>query len=99
MVLARKKQAASKKPRGAGAQKKAGRGTVTLNEAADKALKEHSAEIAKSLLNGTIKGNMTAAKLLIALADGQIDCEDEATVRQYCSLAEQLAQEQKWEGE
>jgi hypothetical protein len=69
-----------------------------MKAAADKALKEHSEQIAVSLLDGTLKGNVTSARLLIALAKGQDDCEDEKP-KQHChSVAERLATEPAWTG-
>jgi hypothetical protein len=70
-----------------------------MNEAADKTLEEHSDEIAKSLYKGLLSGNATCAKLLLALAEGQIDCENEVVMQRVCSLAEKLAAEPEWVGE
>jgi hypothetical protein len=100
MVEAVAIQAVAVEPRGRGAGKRAiGRGTTKLNEAADKTLQMHSDAIAESLYERFIKGNVTCAKLLIALADGRINCEDEVMVRSLCNLAERLGSEQKWHGE
>ncbi len=100
MVLARERQAASRKPSGTGARKKAvGRGTAKMTAAAGKTLEENSEKIAKSLLESTLDGNVTSAKLLFALAEGQIDCEDEVVMRRLCSFAEGLASEPEWTGE
>ena len=43
-------------------------------------------------------GNATGAKLLFALAEGRIDCEDEVVMRQVYSLAEKLELEAPWTG-
>ena len=100
MVVARKKQAVRGKARGTAAQKKApGRGTAKMKAAADKTLEVNSREIAKALLAKTLEGNSTSAKLLFALAEGQIDCEDEPAVQRLRSLAEELAAEPQWNGE
>ena len=100
MVLARQKKAAAGRPHGTGAQKKAsGRGRAKLNAAADKTLEENSEKIAMSLLESTLGGNASSAKLLFALAEGQIDCEDEGMVRCLYSLAEKLAAEPEWDGD
>jgi hypothetical protein len=64
-----------------------------MNAAADKALELNSVKIAQTLLMSTLGGNVTSAKLLFALADGQIDCEDEVVVQGFVSLAERLAAE------
>jgi hypothetical protein len=98
MVLARQRQAAGK-PRGAGAQKKkGGRGIAMMNEAAGETLEVFSKEIAMLLLEKTLGGNTTSAKLLFALAEGQIDCEDKVVMQRLYSYAEKLASEPKWNG-
>jgi len=100
MEDARQRQAVVQKPRGTGARKNAiNRGRTRLNAEADKALDELSKEIAFSLLGKTIDGNVTSAKLLVALAEGQFDCEDEGTMRSLLSLAERLAAEPECSGE
>lgn len=100
MVVARKKQAVRGKPRGTGApQKTVSRGTAKMKAAADKALEKNSTKIAQKLVDNTLAGNNTSAKLLFSLADGQIDCEDEPVVQRLCSLAEKLAKEPEWDGE
>jgi hypothetical protein len=100
MMLGRQRQAGVGKPHGPGAPKKAvSRGSSKLNAAAGKALEKHSDEIVKSLYDSTINGNVISAKLLFALAEGQIDCEDEALVLRLFSYAEKLASEPEWDGE
>lgn len=69
-----------------------------MNAAAGKTLEEHSGEIADALFQGLKKGKASLAKLLFALAEGQIDCEDAVVMQRYCSLAEKLAAEQEWTG-
>ncbi len=100
MVSARQRKAVQGKPRGTGAQKKTvSRGTAEMKAAADKTLAVNSKKIAKALLDKTLAGNSTSAKLLFALAEGQIDCEDETVVSQLRSMAEELASEPEWIGE
>jgi hypothetical protein len=101
MELTRQRRAAKKTPRGTGSKKKAaGKGKAKMNEAADKTLAENSAKIAQSLLDNILKkGNVTSAKLLFALADGLVDCEDEGVMKHVFSLAEGLAAEQEWSGD
>jgi len=96
MVLARQRQAVVKKPHGSGTQKTGGRGTARLREAADLYLEVYSDEIANTLYNKTIDGNTTAARILFALAEGLIDCENQEVMQQLCSYAEKLAAEPKW---
>ena len=66
--------------------------------AADKALEDNSDAITKGLTESAKKGNATSARLLLALADGQIDCEDEVVMEQLSSYAEKLAKEPPWKG-
>jgi hypothetical protein len=100
MVVGRQKQAIGRKPLGTGAQKKTvSRGTAKMREAADKTLEVNSDKIAKSLLDKTLAGNSMSAKLLLELAEGQTDCQDEEVVRRRCNLDEELASEPEWEGE
>ncbi|MGA3082159.1 MAG: hypothetical protein ABSD44_12340 [Terracidiphilus sp.] len=98
--MARTRQAVAGGPRGTGAQQKTvSRGSAKLKAAADKKLEENSEAIAKSLYENLIRGNATSAKLLFALAEGQIDCEDEAMVQHFYSLAEELGKEPEWKGD
>lgn len=98
--MGRQRRAVAGRPRGTGAQKKeVSRGTAKMKAAADKTLEENSEKIAKALYKSLLKGNTAGAKLLIALADGQIDCEDEVAMERLCSLAEKLAAEPEWVGE
>jgi hypothetical protein len=100
MVLAKQKKAVQRKPQGAGAGKKSvGRGTAKMKAAADKALENNSDEIAQSLVDKTIAGNSTSARLLFALAEGQADCEDEPAVQHPRSFAKEMASEAEWVGE
>lgn len=94
MEVARQKQVAAKKPHGTGSQQnKVSRGKAKMNAAADRMLEKNRESIAKTLLKKTLEGNMTSAKLLFALAEGQFDCEDATTVKHLLSLAEKLASE------
>ena len=100
MVVAKQKKAAKGKPRGTGTErKKIGRGTAKMKEAANKALENNSDKIAKTLVEKTIAGNSTSARLLFALAEAQADFEDEPAVERQCSLAKELASEAEWDGE
>jgi hypothetical protein len=100
MVVAGRRQAAKAKPRGSGSQKKkAGGGTAKLKKAAGKELDEHSDEIAVSLRKKLIGGNVPCGKLLIALAEGQAECEGEPVVSKLRSMASELASEQECDGE
>ena len=101
MVLARKWQAAAGKPRGTGAQAKAvNPGKAKLNAEADKTVGKNSAKIARALLKSWMDdGDKTCLKLLFALADGRINCEDPVVMSQLCSYAESLKSEQQVTGD
>jgi hypothetical protein len=100
MGLEKEKQTVERRPRRTGVRKQAvSCGTAKMKAAANKTLKEHSEQIADSLLNGTLKGNVISARLLIALAEKQTDCEDEKEKQSSCSLAKRLASEPEWSGE
>jgi len=101
MIVGSARQAVLGTSRGTGAQQKkaVGRGTAKMRAAADKALQDNCNKIAESLLASIRKGNSNSAKLLFALAEGQIDCEDEVAIERLCSLAEKLAKEPEWVGE
>lgn len=100
MAGARKKQAAVGKLRGTGARKKkSGCGAAKVRQAADKAMMRNFEGLAQSLMQFTLGGNASCAKLLFDLADGQASMEDEGTMRRFRSLAEEWAAEPKWEGE
>ncbi len=62
-------------------------------------LEVFSEEIAMLLLDKTLQGNVPCAKLLFAVAEGQLDCEDKATLEGIFSLAEKLALETEWKSE
>jgi len=95
MVFATKRQAAFGKPRGTGVQPQAvNPGKAKLHAAADQTVGENSKEIAQTLLNSwRAKGDLTCAKMLFALADGRINCEDPVVMKQLCSYAATLASE------
>jgi streptomycin 6-kinase len=100
MAGARKKQAAVGKLRGTGARKQAGgSGAAKVRQAADKAMMRNFEGLARSLMQLTLGGNTSCAKLLFELADGQVRMEDEGTMRRFRSLAEEWAAEPTWEGE
>jgi hypothetical protein len=99
MVLGRQRQMVVKKQSGTWLQKNAvSCGTAKMSVAADKYLKDNSDDITKALTENAKKGNATCVKLLLALADGQIDCEDEVVMEQLCSYADKLAAEKQWDG-
>ncbi len=96
MVLARKCQAAAGKPRGTGTQAKSvNPGKAKLIAAVDKKVGENSEDIAQKLIDSVKKGDWTGARLLYAMADGLIDCENQEVVSQLFSYAQTLTSEQQ----
>jgi hypothetical protein len=96
MVLAKKWQATTSKPRGTGTQVKAvNPGKAQLIAVVDKKVGENSEKIAQKLIDTVLESDWTGAKLLFALADGLIDCENPAVMRQLCTYAEKLGAEQQ----
>lgn len=97
MGLEKEKQVVVRRPRGTKARKKAeGRGTAKMKAAANKTLEEHSDQIAKSLLEETLKGNSASARILLGLAEGQNDDENKKPKRSSGSGAAKLASEPAW---
>jgi len=94
MVWARKRLATVGKPHGT-ATKTVNPGKALLNAEADKTVRDNRTKIVKALLDSLIKGNATSAKLLFALADGLINCEDPEVMSQLVSYAERLTAEQQ----
>ena len=89
MVLSRKWQAAAGKPRGTGAQA-VNPGKAMLIKAMDRKFGENSEKIAQKLIDTVLGNDWTGAKLLYAMADGQIDCENVAVVSTLYSYAQTL---------
>jgi hypothetical protein len=99
MILARQRQAVAARPHETGAGKKTvSRGTEKMKAAAGMTLETFSDEIADSLYQSVLKGNASIAKLLFALAEGQIDCEDEVVMERLFAMTEKLASEKEWAG-
>jgi hypothetical protein len=100
MVVTGRRPKAKKKPSGSGSlKKKAGGGTAKLKTAADKELRVNSGKIAKTLCERLMEGNVPCGKLLISLAEGKEDCEDDAMVSSPRSMASELASEPEWDGD
>jgi hypothetical protein len=97
MVHARKWQAAGGRPRGTGTQTvKVNPGKAKLNAVADKKVGTKSRKIVNALYESWEKdGDLTCIKLLFALADGLINCEDPVVMKQLCSYAESLESERQ----
>jgi hypothetical protein len=69
---------------------------LRLNEEALKQVTENAAAIALALCEATNKGNVISARLLVELAQDQIDT-DEATMKQQVqSIAKQIELEKEW---
>ena len=83
-----------KKPGRAGCT---GRGAKILREAAGKAVDKNGKQIAKSLLDGALKGNVSSTKLLLLLADLKQEQGDAGKSRHGWSKAQALAAEPQWQ--
>ena len=98
MGVERRKLAVVGKPQGKNTPG-LGRGRAKLREAADKMLEENSGKITQSLLDRTLSGNVTSARLLLELAEKKAEAEATKKKRRSPSLAKVLAAEPKWDGE
>jgi hypothetical protein len=67
-----------------------------LNKEAFKVVNEKAFEIAKALFESTIKGHVLSARLLVELAEGDVDVEAALLIRPLRSLAQRLAAEPQW---
>jgi hypothetical protein len=92
MAGERKKQAVRGKARAGGTFNK----VKKLNEAALKIVDERAVEIAQSLFDGTRKGHVQSTRLLVELAEGNVEAEDALATRPVHSLALDLATEPRW---
>jgi hypothetical protein len=78
---------------------KAAKGVESLREAAGQKVEQHSEEIAESLYQRAVDGDLKSAQLLISLAELHPDGEETETSRPIWSSAMQLAAEPRWGGE
>lgn len=77
-------------------RKPAAKGAEEMRLAADNALKQHCLEIAKALVNSSLKGHIQSARFLYFLAEGQQKLEAAQVVETLHSLAIELAQQPEW---
>jgi hypothetical protein len=94
MVWTRKRLAATGRPHGTGTQT-VNPGKAKLIAEAYKKVGDNRTNIVNALYDSLIKGNASSAKLLFALADGLINCEDPVVMSQLVSYAERLTAEQQ----
>ncbi|HEY1209593.1 MAG TPA: hypothetical protein VGE85_09500 [Terracidiphilus sp.] len=94
MVWARKRLATIGKPHGT-ATKTVNPGKAKLIVEMDKKVGENSEKIAQKLIDTVLGNDWTGAKLLFALADGLINCEDPEVMSQLYSYAQTLESEQQ----
>jgi len=92
MARERRKQAVQGK---AGTSKK----TKKLNEEALKLMDENAAGIAQLLCDSTLHGHMPSARLLVELAQRNVEAVEALMMRPGRSLAQDLAAEPEWQGE
>jgi hypothetical protein len=74
-----------------------GRGVRVLRQAAGKAVDNNGKQIAESLLQGALDGNVSSAKLLLSLAEPEQGQEDAGKNRHGWSTAQALAAEPEWQ--
>jgi hypothetical protein len=95
MARTTRKQAVMRKAHAGGTFKK----VKKLNEQALKLVDEKATEIAQSLLDSTLEGHVLSARLLVELAEGNLEAEEAMTMRPLRSQALELAAEPEWPGE
>jgi hypothetical protein len=66
-----------------------------LIAALDKKIGEKSGEMADKLVNDFLAGKETSMKMLNALADELINCEDPVVMTQLCGYAERLEKDRQ----
>ena len=82
------------------AVRKNGNGRVKrLNKAAFKVVDENADTIATALLKATTEGHVLSARLLVELAEGDVDVEEAVLKRPLRTLAMRLAEQPQWTGE
>ena len=87
-------------PIGIGKRKRAARSVLTkLTKAAAKAVKEKGTEIAGALLESTLSGNASSARLLLDLAEASTAGIETEMKRQSSSHARVLEAEAEWVGD
>lgn len=77
-------------------KKTTGSAMENLRRAAGDSVREQSKEIAQSLVDNTMKGNATCAKLLLDLVEKELGTEKKPNNGQ--SLASEMAAEEQWTG-
>jgi len=81
------------------ATRKYGSGKVKrLNKEAFKIVEERANEIAEALMKATSDGKVMSTKLLVELAEGDVELEEALSKLPLRSLALQLAKEAQWKG-
>ncbi len=70
-----------------------------LSKEALKLLDEKAVLIAKALYKSTLKGHVLSARLLVDLAEGNVDAEEAIAMRPLLTQAQELAIEPEWQDE
>jgi hypothetical protein len=70
-----------------------------LNKEAQKIVDEEAPEIAKSLLKSTLAGHVLSARLLVELAEGDMETDEAIRMRPLSRYASELAEEPQWPDE
>ena len=71
---------------------------IKLNKAAHKFVDDKATQIAKSLYKSSIDGHVPSARLLVELAEGNMEAEEAMTIRPLRSKASELAAQPQWLG-
>ena len=69
------------------------RRTIRLSKIAFNTVEERAGEITDALMKSALEGKVTSTKLLVELAEGNVDVDEALTKRPFRSLALRLANE------
>jgi hypothetical protein len=69
-----------------------------LTEEAFKQINENAESIAQALCKSTKEGNVISARLLVELAQDQMETEEVSMKQQVQTIAQRLAKEKEWQG-
>jgi hypothetical protein len=71
---------------------------IRLNQEAFKQIDQNASIIASALCESTEKGNVISARLLVELAQDQMETEEVSMKQQVQTIAQRLAKEKEWQG-
>jgi hypothetical protein len=90
-------KSAGRKPSARKRSPRSGQAGVSLRRAIDKAVSQDCDKIARALVNQTIAGNMTGARLITALTDAEKSPTPKKKKRRGLTEAQRLALEPSWD--